>query len=446
MNGYLFRSAASMPCHKITNPATSLLADHGPMLTDKRLRHYPIALLAVTVLTYLVSVAGSTNWIEPGGNIVGRDFLAFYMAGDMVNQGRWDQLYSLTAQTLYQDTFMEKINPNWSSVCLYLNPPHYAWGMSWVSHLGYGKSLLVWWLFCLGCFGGTALIWRRWLGPGKAGWVVLLILCMPAWFQAMAGGQNTFLSLLILTAFCALLMKGRDGWAGVVLSLLAFKFQLMIVPAGWLLLSRRWRTLGGLAIGGGSTLALTIWLCGIDSVTDYARFVTSLGEVMPRQGFDVHKQHSWYGLFFLAGHKWLPMVSIQILTATASIITLLFVGEISRGVRRSDAPRFALTLCALMIGVIATSPHLFHYDMLLVALPAVLWIRATCDQTVARATSAVKPILVVGFIWLAIAGPLADATHVQWSPVLMLAWIIMLRRAVEQTQAPRVPYVAAASL
>ncbi len=87
-------------------------------------------------------------------------------------------------------------------------------------------------------------------------------------------------------------------------------------------------------------------------------------------------------------------------------------------------------LSALMVGVITTSPHMFHYDMLLVVLPAILWLRAARDPAIAATTAAVKPILALGFIWLAVAGPVAAVTHVQLSPILMLVWLIVLHRAV----------------
>jgi len=406
----------------------------GDVLTEERMRRYPIALLAVTVLIYLVNIAGSKHLIEPNGEIIGRDYLAFYMAGDMASRGRWDQLYSLQAQAVYQNTFMEDINPGWASTCLYLNPPHYAWAMSLMTRLGYGKSLVLWWLLSLACFAASAMIWRRWLKPGAGGLVLMLAVCMPAWFQVLAGGQNTFISLLIMTAFCGLLMKGRDGWAGIVLSLLAFKFQLLIVPAGWLLLTGRWRALRGLVLGGAMTLVATVVTCGPEVLADYLRFATQLDDVMLRDGFAVYKQHSWYGFFYLIGRGWLPLSSIQILTVTASTVTLVFVAGACRGVCRPDSPAFLLMLSSMMVGLIATCPHMFHYDMFLAVLPAVLWLRAARDPEIARATSVLKLILALGFVWLAVSGSLARVTHFQLSPLLMLIWLIVHWRTFRSLQ------------
>ena len=120
-------------------------------------------LLGVTAAIYGVSVSRARHWIEPQGEIIGRDFLAFYMAGDLAAAGRWHELYDLRAQAEYQNAFMADINPQWASTCLYLNPPHYAWAMSWIGRWGYGPSLLIWTAASMLCFAATMCIWRRWV-------------------------------------------------------------------------------------------------------------------------------------------------------------------------------------------------------------------------------------------------------------------------------------------
>ena len=78
---------------------------------------------------------------------------------------------------------MRDINPLWEGTYPYRNPPHYAWLMSWPARLGYVPSLVVWSAVSLACFAATTLIWRRWLPPGKAALAVVLVVCMPSWFQ-----------------------------------------------------------------------------------------------------------------------------------------------------------------------------------------------------------------------------------------------------------------------
>jgi hypothetical protein len=269
----------------------------------------------------------------------------------------------------------------------------------------------------------------------------MLVVCLPSWFQALGGGQNTFISLLILTGFCALLMKGREGLAGVVLSLLAYKFYLIAVPGLVLLAKRRWRAVGGLALGGLLTLAVTALVFGTGAIVDYVQYAPSQGRLMEEAGFQTHKQHSWHGFFELIGAGWIPGESVRILAVTASLATLTLLLPIWHGRWDHRETAFPLKLAALMLATVLTSAHLLHYDVLLVALPAMLWLtgrgrraqhelggpRARTLQLGARGSEVVG-IMVIGFCWLAVAEPVVRFTHLQLSPLLMLWWLIALAR------------------
>jgi len=407
------------------------------VLTRQRMLMYPAALLVATLAAYLLVAARSDNLIEPSGKIIGHDFLAFYMAGEMAAEGQVEPLYQPAAQTAWQQAFMAPINPKWQGTCLYLNPPHYAWLMSWISWLGYGGALAVWWVFSLACFAATAAIWRRWLD--REDWVLAVILAvsMPAWFQSLAGGQNTFVTLMVLSGFCACLLNRWDLRAGLVLSLLAFKFQFLLIPAAVLLVKGRWRAIGGLALGGGLTLILTVVVLGPESISQYVGFGSSLGELMRTEGFDVYKQHSWHGFFALAGSGWLRASAVRVLTGAAALGCLWLLWRIWKGPRSREPGIPELQLAGLMLVTLMASPHLFHYDMLLSALPAVLWLRAFRERPeLSRQMAGVRIVLVAGFAWLAVGGLISGAAHVQASPVLMAVWTYLTAAAVGRAGLP----------
>ncbi len=61
------------------------------------------------------------------------------------------------------------------------------------------------------------------------------------------------------------------------------------------------------------------------------------------------------------------------------------------------------------MATLLTSPHLAHYDVLMAALPGVLWLRVVSrGKDAGVATEAVRILLAVGFIWLAISPAVAD--------------------------------------
>ncbi len=397
-----------------------------------RIRRYPPALFLLTLALFGLTLIRSHGPIEPDGKIIGRDYFAFYTGGSLVNAGRLDDLFDAADHTAFQQEFMADINPLWTGTYPYRNPPHYAWFMSWFASLSYGPSLLAWSCLSLICFGATARLWRGWLAPGQLGIAALLVICMPSWFQALAGGQNTFISLLILTSFCGLLLKGRDGWAGIVLSLLAYKFYLIALPAMVLGVKGRWRAIAGLAAGGALTLIFTAAVMGPGIIIDYITFAPSQAALMEEGGFDIHKQHCWYGLFRLLGSGWMPLVSVQILTLTATGVTLLLLAVAWRGTWDPRSPIFGLQLSALVIATLATSAHLLHYDVTLISLPALLWLQSRNKLKRPAFDSTMKSILVIGFCWLAVAEPIARLTHIQLTPMLLLVLLGVIAGQVGQ--------------
>ena len=124
----------------------------------------------------------------------------------------------------------------------------------------------------------------------------------------------------------------------------------------------------------------------------------------------------------------MPQESVRILAVTASLASLGLLVPIWRGPWNRRQPDFAVKLAAVMVATLLTSPHLLHYDVLLAALPAVLWFRASRSPAQADLRNTVKPILLAGFCWLAIAEPVARLTHLQLSPLLMFWWMASLAR------------------
>src|SRR5258707_9199072 len=90
----------------------------------------------------------------------------------------------------------------------------------------------------------SSLPWQAWaLVP------LLVVLPLPFW-QALCHQQNTFISLLLLTAATACWRNGRGFSAGVFAGLLFFKPQLAAIFALALIIGLGWRAVAGLALTG----------------------------------------------------------------------------------------------------------------------------------------------------------------------------------------------------
>lgn len=409
--------------------ATNIQSRINVWLTPQRARTYPLLLLIAGAAVFIVSTLRANRWIEADGTVVGKDFLAFYMAGQMVRADQATDLYDFAAQQDWQNRFMENINPRWSGTCLYLNPPHYAWLMSRITRWGYGPAIVIWWSLSLAAFGVTIRIIRTLVDSHRWPAIILVTICFPPFLWALTTGQNALLTLLILTGFCALHVHKRPLAAGLLLSLLAFKFQFILIPAMILLITRQWRAIIGLAVGDACTLIFTLATMGADSVIAYIAAGSQISELMHTAGFDLHKQHCWTGLIALLGENRLSYSVIQMVGAALSIATLLLLYPVLRRGWSSDRRGRMLQWSAVLMASLAASPHLFHYDMLIAALPTILWFASSESDAHRRQYEALRAMAIVGFAWLAISLVAAPIIGLQLSPILMTAWVAIIASA-----------------
>lgn len=92
---------------------------------------------------------------------------------------------------------------------------------------------------------------------------------------ALIQGQDTIVSLTLLTLVLVSLESGNECVAGAILGVGAFKFQL-VIPVALLLLSwRRWRRAMGAAITG--TLAVAVLLLRLAQARIYAQSLLTFG-------------------------------------------------------------------------------------------------------------------------------------------------------------------------
>lgn len=395
-----------------------------------------LGLLAFLVLAgpYAVSLTRSASPFDSNGDLLGYDFFAFYYAGELVNAGRADALYDWTAQRNLQRALVNQWGPTVQSyVCPYLNPPHYAWLMSWITPLGYAGALTLWWTFGLAAFLASLAVWQRWLSADAWRTAVALTIALPAWFQTFAGGQNTFYSLLIVTAACDLLLRRKDLLAGLVLSLLAYKFQLLLVPALFLAALARWRVLAGLAAGLALTIGLSLAYFGSDVLLGYARFAGELPGLMQTSGFYSGKQHSWYGFFELLGREsWsVPAIrGIAVAMSVLSVVAMVLYLRANRAALRNDGPdgRAAMSraLSVMLIATILASPHLFQYDLLLLAPAAVLWQAGASSHGLDRLRPIFAATIAIVIFWLSIANQCVPWLGIQWTPLLLAGWLTIV--------------------
>ncbi len=228
------------------------------------------------------------------------DFTSYYVAAQVVRQGRPEALYypepvgSLLAQASVQHPWIDAAaasgvpNPNY-----YLYPPFFAVALLPLTLLSYPAAFAMWLTLNVGFLAGALLLYLR---SRKGATALTIAACVlftgafyPVWHHLKIG-QSSLLVLLMLTGCLALLRRGHDGTAGIVLS---GAILLKLTPAiliFFLVLRRRWRAAAAAAAGAlllsAASAAATGWQA---QATYYTRMVPLLSAgtaFYPNQSFN----------------------------------------------------------------------------------------------------------------------------------------------------------------
>lgn len=340
--------------------------------------------------------------------MLGHDFLAFYTAGTFVREGRADELYDLRAVETFQRDLMAREGLEVrKSFGPYWNPPFYAWVFVPLAAMPYSTALNVWVGINLAAlFAAIALLVQIMQNaecrmqneiraplahsalctPRSAlpfaiwGLVPLLVLTSMPFLQALSHGQNTFTSLLILTTVVALWRGKRAMLAGIVAGLLFYKPQLGAIIAMILVIDLGWKALAGLCVTGAV-------LAGATLITLPGTIATYLHQLpINVREFQVLNPYLWsrhatfkafWRLLFQGegpGEMWgigagLAMLCIGVfgIALVAAAVRTRWKQTGNDGTSRDRL--ISATICTMPL----LMPFYFDYDLMLLAVPCVLF-------------------------------------------------------------------------
>jgi hypothetical protein len=414
--------------------------------------------LFVFIATITVSNVLSHSDNAVTGKMLGHDFMAFYTAGTFVHEGRYQELYNLDSVRDFQRDLAKKnglevgesFGPWW-------NPPFYAWVFAPLSALPYHTALLIWTSFnCLALACAIVLLCKMLpthLGGEFKSWglVPLLIVTSMPFVQAISHGQNTFSSLLLLSLVVTAWRGKRALLAGLVCGLLFYKPQLAAVVAVILTLNLGFRVL----IGIGFTLSM---ICMATNWAVPGCFMNWL-EQLPANVHTMQIEHSYlwerhvtikgfYRLLIQGRNAGEPLLVTQIFTLfTTGCFGIALLAAALRVRKQVDCPwsgeTRALSRDRLIAATIATMPLLmpfyFDYDLLLLAVPAVLFagemLLRNSEVPMARSQRWIVRGWAMLFVWLMFNPGLARWIHVNGTVMLAcgLSALLLARASRVQT-------------
>lgn len=407
--------------------------------------------------------------------MLGHDFLAFYTAGHFLRAGQGEAMYDLKAVRRFQRQVEQEAQLAGGGTAPYWNPPFYAWAFAPLSGWPYRVALGVWWAAGLMCLGGAIVLLCRMLPEGTTwrtwGLVPLLVVISPPALQAFVHGQNTFLSLLLLAGTVSLWRAAAGGgpvrwrgWtvptallAGMSAGLLLYKPQLGALVALVLVVSLGRRALLGVVLSGTALLLISLWTVPGGMEGFLGRVPGNLRWMQEQQYFwerHVTLKAFWRlliqgqepgGTWSVSGVLWgLSGVGLGSLLASAAY---RFVRQrdphYGSGPWRAPESRDAL-IAASIVCMPLLMPYYFDYDLLLMAVPAVLFARERLEEREGALSAGDRWLVrlwVAFYAVLYVSPALAGWTRVQVA-VMLLAGIagLQVARVYRRREVPMRPH------
>jgi hypothetical protein len=269
-----------------------------------------------------------------------QDFLNLYTGARLALEGRWGELHDQNVQMQVE----RALAPGRTELVPFVRPHLYAALLAPMALLPLAPAFWIWtalqallYLLC----GWAA--WRRFGAEGLALWAIF-----PALPLNLVLGQDGCLFLAVALAGWLLAEKDRPALAGAVWSLGLFKFHLLAGLVIGLAAGRRWRILGGFAVGAFAFAAASSVLAGPAGLRAYLALLTdkTLAGLSPGRA----QMTCWEGLTAnLAGGAWLAAAAVALCLVLAVLCAW-------------RAPLWRVVAAGLPLGLYM-APHVYLYDL-----------------------------------------------------------------------------------
>ena len=289
----------------------------------------------------------------------------------------------------------------------------------------YQTALFVWTTISALMYGVCcAIVWRN-CPRIRHDWstVVVAAAASPAFFNLLLHGQTSALALACLTGGYIALEKRKPFLAGLALGMLVYKPQLGIVAAAVFVLGCEWRVVAGAIAAGAAQLSAAWMYFGTEGMKAYGRALLSIGRVNDLLAIKAYQMHSLSAF-------WQLLLPFDTVAFIMYVVSALAVATLAVTAWRSRAP-LSLRYSLLLLATALVSPHLYVYDLVILA-PAFLlitdWTLAHSDD---RLTPGIQRLLYLSYA-LPLIGAATKLTHVQLSVVAMAILSVMVARAARQ--------------
>jgi hypothetical protein len=315
-------------------------------------------LCAINV-SYFPAAYFSHWWIwDPDGLGIPTDFVNVWAAGRLVLEGHPAQAWDWDIQRKIELALLRQEFPGYFA---WHYPPPFLFIASLLAQLPYAAAFIGW---VSASFVPYIVMMRAIVGR-NFGW--MLGIAFPMVFNNTLVGQNGFLTAALIGA-TLYLIPVRPILAGVCLGLLSYKPQYGLLFPIVLIAASQWRVFfsaAATALG----LAFVSWLAfGTESWQAFFHWMPMFSQAFLTEGKATWwKLQSLFSLVrYFGGPEPLAWAFQWALTASVAVVLALM--------WRSRIP-YTLKAAALAVGALLTTPYLFMYDMMVLAVSVAFLVR-----------------------------------------------------------------------
>lgn len=331
------------------------------ILSTRRLS-YAIITGGTLWIAWLLSVVLGKGNFDLANQVVGTDYIQFYSAGMIIRQGNADLLYNFDYQSEIENQIA---GPELINFHAFITPPFLA-----LLFIPFSKLPYLWSYLTFSVVNLLALFCSiKLLREEKPLRTFLWTLCWFPIFATISFGQNSLISLLILSLAYVLWRRNQILFAGIIASFILFKPQLIVgVATLWLIRWRKdWKALLGLLLGSFSIGGVMLIYMPA-ALKDYLQLTLNfLPNMIYNDQFPLYHLHTLRGflILLLPGMDTLIDGLVILMTLIAIIFFIRFV------IKEYD--HLSICFSAAIALTIFITPHAMIYDWALLLIPAILF-------------------------------------------------------------------------
>ncbi|NIF78673.1 DUF2029 domain-containing protein [Paraburkholderia sp. Cy-641] len=387
-------------------------------LTPERIVFYSGAMVAGYVVLMSLWFFWSHGFTDPEFTRPGFDFSIFWSASYGLLHGSAAQVYEHASFDRIQQTLFPNIGHG--SLMPWLYPPTF---LVLISPLALLPTLVMYFMFVgLGVTLFTAGTLRvsgladSFRGSRFAWFVVAALPCV---FVPAAFGQNSLLTASF-AAFALYLMRRHPLRAGLCIGLLAIKPQMAVLFPLVLIAARAWRTLAAAAFSAGLFGALSVLVCGTQSVRLFL-----VNTALARETLLEQCRGYWLAsptTFAVLRESGVPVAVAYAAEAGVALIAAAAAWRVWR-----NTHDIRLRAASFTVATLIANPYVWHYELAWLGIAIVCLSALGLDRGWLRGEQSV-----IALAWLLPAYEFFNRTAgmPQFGPIVLLLMLLMIVRRV----------------